>query len=183
MPKFSYNYWRPVTAIHEAGNDGSGFNDGNSSTVGDVNWRPLGAPGSDPNSSTDDFTPPFPSWTSGHATMGGALFKSLERFFGTNNFSVAALNNGVNLGSGQYTLTSQEFCTDGSVGMSQPSTFVQTGVMDVGTENSPEGENGMSRIYLGIHWIFDQRDGITLGNNIADYMAHMTSRPSPSQAR
>jgi hypothetical protein len=50
-------------------------------------------------------------------------------------------------------------------------TFCQTGVMDVGTENSPEGENGMSRIYLGIHWIFDQRDGITLGNNIASYVS------------
>lgn len=41
-------------------------------------------------------------------------------------------------------------------------------------ENSPEGENGTSRIYLGIHWIFDQRDGISLGNNIAAYVA--TSR-------
>ena len=169
--KFSYNFWRPVTAIQQAGNDGSGFDDGNPNTVGDVNWQPLGAPGSNPNSSTDDFTPPFPSWTSGHASMGGALFKTLQDFFGTNSFSVAAANNGMNPGSGEYALTSQEFAPDGSVGMTRMfSTFTQTGVMDVGTENSPEGENGMSRIYLGIHWIFDQRDGITLGNNIASYV-------------
>ena len=53
--KFTKNYWRPVTAIHEAGNDGSGFNDGNPNTVGDVNWRPLGAPGADPNSTSRRF--------------------------------------------------------------------------------------------------------------------------------
>src|SRR5262249_1962553 len=105
--KFTYNYWRPVTAIHEAGNDGSGFDDGNPNTVGDVNWRPLGAPGPDPTSITDDFTPPFPSWTSGHSTMGSAMFESLQKFFGTNSFSVAAANNGVNPGSGLYTLTSE----------------------------------------------------------------------------
>jgi len=169
--KFTKDYWRPVTAIHEAGNDGSGFDDGNSSTVGDINWRPLGAPGPNPADFTDDFTPPFPSWTSGHATMGSALYESLQQFFGTNSFSVAATNNGVNPGSGQFMLTSQEFAPDGSVGMSRMfGTFTQTGVLDVGTENSPEGENGMSRVYLGIHWIFDQRDGMTLGRNIASYV-------------
>jgi hypothetical protein len=55
--KFTYNYWRPVTGIHEAGNDGSSFDDGNPNTVGDANWRPLGAPGPDPNSTADDVTP------------------------------------------------------------------------------------------------------------------------------
>jgi hypothetical protein len=29
----------------------------------------------------------------------------------------------------------------------------------------------MSRIYLGIHWIFDQEDGMALGNAIAEYTA------------
>ena len=40
-------------------------------------WEYLGAPGNDPGSATDDFTPPFPAYVSGHATMGGAIFKSL----------------------------------------------------------------------------------------------------------
>jgi hypothetical protein len=43
-------------------------------------------------------------------------------------------------------------------------------LLDVGNEVSPEGENGTSRIYLGIHWIFDQRDGIVLGNDVAAYV-------------
>jgi hypothetical protein len=183
--KFTKNYWRPVTAIHEAGNDGSSYDDGNSNTVGDVNWRPLGAPGPDPNSTADDFTPPFPSWTSGHATMGSAVYKSLELFFGTNNFSVAAAKNGLN-SDGTFTLNSAEFGANGVAGMTrQFSTFTQTGLpadLDIGSENSPEGENTLSRLYLGVHWIFDQRDGMTLGRSIADYVfAHNFQSLAPGE--
>ena len=175
--KFVENYWRPVTAIHEAGNDGTSYNDGNPNTVGDVNWRPLGAPGPDPNSTADDFTPPFPSWVSGHSTMGSAMYKSLELFFGTNSFSVAAAKNGVNPGSGFFTLHSDEFAPDGTIGMARTfDSFIQTGLptdLGPGLENSPEGENFMSRVYLGVHWIFDQADGMELGRNIAgDIFAH-----------
>jgi hypothetical protein len=166
--KFTDNFWRPVTAIHEAGVGGPGDADGNPGTIQDPTWQPLGAPGSDPNSSADDFTPPFPAWTSGHATMGGAVFKALELFYGTNSFNQADSMNGLDAVSAQYALSSQEFDPNGLAGMSRNyDTFTQSGAMNVGTENSPEGENGMSRIYLGIHWIFDQRDGITLGNAVA----------------
>jgi hypothetical protein len=184
--KFTYNYWRPVTAIHEAGNDSSNFDDGNPNTVGDVNWHPLGAPGPDPQSTTDDFTPPFPSWTSGHASMGSALYQSLATFFGTNSFAVAAANNGVNPGSGLFALSSNEFAANGIAGMTHTfDKFMQPGSPDafnLGDENSPEGENSASRVYLGVHWIFDQRDGMTLGRNIADYVtAHdFASVPEPS---
>lgn len=184
--KFKFNYWRPVTAIHEAGNDGSGFDDGNPNTVGDVNWRPIGAPGGDPNSTSDDFTPPFPSWTSGHATMGSALYKSLELFFGTNSFTTAAANNGVIDADGKFTLNSAEFNASGIANMTrQFNTFIQTGNpadLNVGTENSPEGENNMSRLYLGVHWIFDQRDGMELGRDIADYIfAHNFQSLAPAE--
>jgi hypothetical protein len=33
-----------------------------------------------------------------------------------------------------------------------------------------EKENGQSRIYLGIHWAFDNAAGITQGNQVADYV-------------
>jgi hypothetical protein len=106
--------------------------------------------------------------------MGSALFKSLELFFGTNSFAVAAANNGVNPGSGNYTLSSEEFDMNGVAGMTrQYNNFTQAGLptdLNVGLENSPEGENGMSRIYFGIHWIFDQQDGMMLGRNIAGYL-------------
>jgi hypothetical protein len=168
--KFKYNFWRPVAAIQEADADG------NPGTVADPSWRPLGAPGNDPGSMNDDFTPPFPAWTSGHATMGGAWFKSIELFYGTNRFDEI---DGIVGNDVSYTLTSEE----AGGGTSRDfTTFTQTGLLDVGTENSPEGENGMSRIYLGVHWIFDQRDGIALGNNIANYVAanHFQPIPEPS---
>ena len=170
--KYLYDFWRPVAAIQEAGVGGAGDADGNPDTVGIPDWQPLGAPGDDPNGDTDDFTPPFPAWTSGHATMGGAVFKAIELFFGTNDFSTADMNFGVDAVTPNYELTSQEFGTDGMPNMSRLFTrFTQVNPLLPDMEDSPEGENGMSRIYLGIHWIFDQRDGITLGNDIAGYVS------------
>jgi hypothetical protein len=168
--KFQSNHWRPVAAIQEAERDG------NPATLADPNWRPLGAPGPDPNSMTDDFTPPFPSWTSGHASMGSAWFKTIELFYGTNVFDEI---DGMIGNDPFYTLTSEEA---GSGGSRDYTTFTQTGPLDVGLENSPEGENAMSRVYLGVHWIFDQTDGVTLGNDIAQYIAanHFHAIPEPS---
>jgi hypothetical protein len=40
-----------------------------------------------------------------------------------------------------------------------------------------EEENGQSRIYLGIHWEFDKSEGITQGEQVADYVFFRTYRP------
>lgn len=74
--KFLYNFWRPVTAIREAGTDG------NAATIADPGWIPLGAPDI---VGPPGFTPPFPAYGSGHATFGAATFKTLENFFGTDS--------------------------------------------------------------------------------------------------
>lgn len=171
--KFQYNYWRPVAGILEAGVGGPGDADGNPDTVAVPGWKPLGAPGNDPNTDTDDFTPPFPAWVSGHATMGAAVFKTLELFFGTNNFDEV---DGILGNNPNYILTSQEA---GSGGARAYSTFTQIGPLEPGMEDSPEGENAMSRIYLGVHWIFDQADGTTLGHNVAGYVNANYFRPIP----
>ena len=168
--KFADNFWRPITGIREVDNDN------NIQTVGDPNWVPLGAPGAiahDPNnpSAEDDFTPPFPAYVSGHATMGGALFKAIELFYGTNSFQSADASVGNDVVDSQYFLYSDEFNANGIAGMARSfDKFTQEGIIDIGLENSPEGENATSRIYLGVHWIFDQRDGNYLGNEIAEYV-------------
>jgi hypothetical protein len=179
--KFEEDFWRPVTAIRaDAAHD-----DGDPATVEQSDWVYLGAPGGDPLSSADDFTPPFPAYTSGHATMGGAVYKAIELFYGTNDFGVADAAF-IDLGDDdttEYDLHSNEFAANGDVGMTRSfSSFTQAGPIGPGMENSPEGENGMSRIYLGIHWLFDQQDGIYLGNAIAEYAAghYFQAVPEPS---
>ncbi|HEY3395418.1 MAG TPA: PEP-CTERM sorting domain-containing protein [Lacipirellulaceae bacterium] len=158
--KYEMDYWRPITAIRA--NDA--MDDDNPATVEDPNWVYLGAPGHDHTGSADDFTPPFPAYTSGHATMGGAIFKALELFYGTNDFGIADASIGTDEVDTQFVLHSNE---EGSGGARSFVRFTQVGPLGPGLENSPEGENGMSRVYLGVHWLFDQEDGMALGNAIA----------------
>jgi hypothetical protein len=173
--KYEYDYWRPITAIRA----NAAMDDDNPATVEDPNWEYLGAPGFDPNSAADDFTPPFPAYTSGHATMGGAIFKALELFYGTNDFAAADAAIGNDPVTAQFTLASNE---PGGGGTRNFVRFTQVGPLGPGLENSPEGENGMSRIYLGVHWLFDQEDGMALGNAIAQYAAshYFVAVPEPS---
>jgi hypothetical protein len=174
--KYEADLWRPITGIRGAADDG------NPNTVADLNWEYLGAPGNNPGSTTDDFTPPFPAYISGHATMGGAIFKTLELFYGTNDFAAADALFGVDPVTGQYTLHSAE---PGSGNVRDYYVrFTQDGPLGPGLENSPEGENTMSRVYLGVHWRMDQEDGQALGRAVAQYVAanffQPVSVPEPS---
>ncbi len=100
--------------------------------------------------------------------MGGAIFKSLELFYGTNDFIIADAAIGVDPVTAVYTLLSTE---PGGGGSRDYERFTQVGPLGPGLENSPEGENSMSRIYLGVHWRMDQEDGQALGRAVAEYVA------------
>lgn len=160
--KYEVDLWRPITGIRGANDDG------NPNTIADPNWEYLGAPGHNHAVATDDFTPPFPAYVSGHATMGGAIFKTLELFYGTNDFSVADAMFGDDPVTSEYTLYSIE---EGGGGSRNYVRFTQVNPLGPGLEDSPEGENSMSRIYLGVHWRMDQEDGQALGRSVAEYVA------------
>ncbi|XWK86068.1 MAG: chemotaxis protein CheB [Phormidium sp.] len=64
--KYFYDFWRPITAIEQA------HNDGNPLTTADPNWDPLLN------------TPPFSEYVSGHSTFSGAADTILSSFFGNN---------------------------------------------------------------------------------------------------
>jgi membrane-associated phospholipid phosphatase len=171
--KYEVDLWRPITGIR------GGADDGNPNTTADPNWEYLGAPGNNPAAATDDFTPPFPSYVSGHATMGGAIFKSLQHFYGTNDFAAADASIGVDPVTNSYSLYSVEA---GGGDVRDYVRFTQVGGLGPGMENSPEGENSMSRVYLGVHWRMDQEDGQALGRAVADYVAgnYFQAVPEPS---
>ena len=95
-----------------------------------------------------DFTPPFPAYVSGHACFGAATFGVLEHFYGTDDVS--------------FNLTSDELpgVTRSYDSFSQASE-----------------ENGLSRIYLGVHWSFDNAEGQKMGRAVADYVVREVARP------
>ncbi|WP_235578406.1 Ig-like domain-containing protein [Pseudorhodoferax sp. Leaf267] len=64
--KYTYDFWRPVTAIHNADLDN------NPGTQVDANWRPL------------LITPPHPDYVSGHSTFSAAAAGILSATFGAN---------------------------------------------------------------------------------------------------
>jgi hypothetical protein len=151
--KFHYQMWRPVTGVREAdeGMGPLGLGDGNPQTIADPNFMPLGAPAT--NLRGPNFTPPFPTYPSGHAGIGGALFQTLRRFYGTDNIA--------------FTLVSDEFNGEtrdhtGTVRPLRPRSFTSL--------SQAEEENARSRIYLGIHWSFDASEGLTQGQQIGDYV-------------
>lgn len=155
--KYRYDMWRPVTAIREndpgTGPTGLGSNNPYLVGQGDPTWQPLGAPAV--NGSGTNFTPPFPSYTSGHATFGGATFKVLEDFYHTDVIP------------GGLTIISDESNTitidqNGNPRPLLPRTYNFFSQM--------AGECAQSRIYLGIHFEFDAEQGIRSGDAIGDYV-------------
>jgi hypothetical protein len=150
--KYYYDFWRPVTGIREAspGSGPTGLGDGNRATRGDPHWTPLGAPAS--NLIGPNFTPPFPAYTSGHAALGGAMFQMLRRLYG----------DGI-----AFTFVSDEYngITRDNRGRVRPRI-----PRSYSSLSEAEDENGLSRIYLGVHWRFDITEGTASSHQVADYV-------------
>ena len=133
--KYHYNYWRPVTAIREAGTDG------NPDTVADPNWTSFIT------------TPNHPSYTGGHGTVSGASGAVLADFFGTDNISFTSSTEGFSVPDRTFTSFSQA---------------------------ATEGAN--SRLYGGIHWDFDNQDGLAGGRALGHHVFATQLQPIPEPA-
>jgi hypothetical protein len=94
-------------------------------------------------------TPPFPSYSSGHSTFSGAAQAVLTSFFGTDNVTFTLPSE--NPGVGDRTFTS----------------FSQASL-----------ESANSRLYGGIHWSFDNIDGLAQGNALGAYVFANFLRPA-----
>jgi len=84
--KYYWSFWRPITAIREAGSDG------NPATEADPAWLPLFDP-SVPVSGAPLVTPGFPDHPSGHTCISGAFVHALQAFFGTDKVPFTATSN------------------------------------------------------------------------------------------
>lgn len=123
-------------------------------------WRPItaiqngntdgnaGTPG-DPAWQPLINTPPFPSYTSGHSTFSSAAAAVLSAFYGTDTISFTAKSEAV----GVADRTFRSF-------------------------TAAANEAGMSRIYGGIHFGFDNKAGLTSGRALGNWVA---SRMIPMQ--
>ena len=152
--KYVHNLWRPVLGIREydmsMGPVGGAATD-NIRNDCDPNWLPLGKPSSNAETSKSppprNGTPPFPAYPSGHATFGAATFQIVRRFYGGN------------LPDGPDTLFQNlHFVSDECNGVTRDNKGV---VRPSHRRSFPGGlwqmieENGLSRVYLGVHWNFD----------------------------
>jgi hypothetical protein len=148
--KWHWQFWRPVTAVRQAGPGGSG--DGNPHTRGDPAWTPLGSPATN-MPGVPNFTPPFPSYPSGHAVLGSAMFEVLRHFYGTDRLPFTYVSdelNGINRDN------------QGRLRPRWPRHF--------STLTEAEQDNAISRLFLGVHFRFDLSNGMTLGRRVGDYV-------------
>ncbi|HVK10509.1 MAG TPA: vanadium-dependent haloperoxidase [Gemmataceae bacterium] len=88
--KYTYNFWRPVTAIRAADTDG------NPDTVPDSTWTPLIA------------TPNHPSYGSNHSTQSRAAAEALAAFFGTDRVGFTATSAGIERSYTSFTEAAKE---------------------------------------------------------------------------
>lgn len=132
--KYAYCLWRPIDAIRHAGEDG------NEATVADPTWMPLIK------------TPPFPSYTSGHSTFGGAAEVVLGAIFGPDVHFTSQAD--AHASFGQRPLAPDQVVTR------EFRSFAEAAL-----------EASHSRVYGGIHYEFDSVAGLAAGRAVGHYVA------------
>jgi hypothetical protein len=160
--KYRDAFWRPIVAIRDTPTDQGG----------DPDWDPLGAPRTNPFPGEINFTPPFPSYTSGHADFAGAAFKTLADFYQTDdiNFSIP------------FTFISDEFNGVSRDVHDAIPPIILNSVRGIeprhyNSFSQAAAECAASRIFLGIHWRFDAIQGVSAGDRIADIDFDTKLRP------
>lgn len=186
--KYRHNLWRPVIGVREhdesMGPAGVGHNTFDNDS--DPTWLPCGAPNTN-RPGRKNVTPPFPAYPSGHATFGAAAFQMTRLFYD----GAAALQHQPDDLFDGLTFVSEELNGENTdnKGTVRPR---HVRAFDGGLWEMIE-ENGRSRVYLGVHWVFDafavknngkpdlskNIGGVPLGLKIAEDIFNSGMVPSP----
>jgi hypothetical protein len=169
--KFYFQFPRPVTYIR-ANDEATAMKPPGEAAS---KWFPLGAQVTN-SDQPFNITPPFPSYPSGHAVFGGTLFGTLRQFVkpATKFMFKSDEFNGKNKDVYNYIRCSPEdkltprnkFCKDREF-----------------TLDCAERENADSRIFMGVHWVFDADDGIVMGNRVARQTYRYLMKPLDAQGQ
>lgn len=153
--KYTYNFWRPVTAIRWTGSDG------NPATTPDGSWLPLFSfPG--PWS-----TPPYPDYTCGLPTASGANVEVLRRYFGTDNVGYS------------LTVTLPELRSPPPPGPFPAGYLLaaKTVTRSYATLSQAANESASARVYAGIHFRSGCKLGITKGEQVGRFVIQHYLKP------
>jgi len=190
--KYFYEVWRPVLGIreHDSSSGPTGVGGDTLSSDADPGWLPLGAQKTN-NVGQKNFTPNFPAYPSGHATFGAAVFQSVRQFYNQGKYGPDHLADNLELVSEEMNGSSVD--NTGTVRPRRVRSF-------------PGGlwqmieENGRSRVFLGVHWLFDAfavdeageidltrniggvRLGLDIANDIATNGLHAAKAAGPATA-
>lgn len=141
--KYYYNVGRPVTTIR--------VEDGDPLTQTVPGWKPYGI--SRVNLATCvRQTPPFPSYSSGHAAFGSSMFEAARGFMPNNT---------------SFTFVSEEYDGEGVdpvAGSLRP--LVPVRYRNIETAST---ENARSRVFNGSHWQVDSDIGKLQGEQVARF--------------
>lgn len=150
--KWYYQYWRPVTAIRSADQGG------NNQVVPNPNFYPLGAQATNVPGGPN-FTPPFPAYVSGHATIGGAVFETLRQYWPD---------------STPFTFVSDEF---NGLNRDIHGHLMPFHPMSFPSFSAASYSNAESRIWIGVHWQYDADYGVAMGTQVADWTVANAFQP------
>jgi len=145
--KYFYYFWRPVIGIRR------------DLSVPDATWEPVGSPATY-NTYRTNFTPPFPSYTSGHATFVAACFETVKLFRHNALGRDLSMSDRVDLEIVSEELDGQAYDQDQS--KPRPRIPIRYTSVDQMIQDCME-----SRIWLGVHWRFDGTNGKEAGLDLA----------------
>lgn len=162
--KYKYQFWRPVTGIRTQESDErqkSGIPQAENTRRHPL-WYPLGAQTTNAASGYN-ITPPFPSYPSGHAVFGGALFQLLRQLVpGDQGFAIRSDEyNGAHSFSKNVDPYGYVRCAANSGDNPYYCRDVRFGSFD-----EAETDNALSRLWMGVHWRFDASCGTAIGETV-----------------